>query len=254
MDAIYQSLKNLFKAFISIFVALVDLISGLLNGIAYVLGKLKPNVSERFHEIGRTAEAMGVKDASEVACSIGAADTAETTKVADKSVSSKYGITFSGKEEILVSSIRSELKEKVTSKEKYYYLHAYAEGNGGSFYFIVLSILVFALFASTMLYSVGSSGGTRMLAAVIMAVLCAAACVAIARYRRNVMRKRIMKLILEEEFKDLNWKKEEQHQKQQEESNAQVYDEAKSEADKNVPDNIGAKIHPISEISREEIG
>lgn len=211
MDAIYQAIKNLVKAFVNIFISLVDLLSGLLNGVAYVLGKLRPNISEKFHAIG------------------------DDTEVTAKHQGMKANIHFSGREEELVAEIRNELKEKVTSRERYYYLRTLAEENGDGFYFIVLSILVFALFGSTMLYSVGSSNATRILAAFVMAALCAVACVTIANYRKKVARRHLMKLILEEEFKD-------------------QWNEEKTKTEDAAGDASGAKIHPISEVNREEIG
>lgn len=113
-------------------------------------------------------------------------------------------IRFSGKEEELISEIRKELQEKVTNRERYYYLLATTEDHGEGFYFTVLAILVFALFGSTMLYSVGSSNGTRIMAAFIMAALCAAACVAIDMYRKTVIRRHLIRKVLEEEFKDIS--------------------------------------------------
>ena len=114
--------------------------------------------------------------------------------------------------------MREELREKVTSQERYYYLHAKTEENGNGFYVIVFAILAFALFASDMLYTIRSSDAIRILSAVIMAAICAVACIVVVQYRKKLARNRLVRLILEEEFKDIEWN----------------------------------KIHPITEVSREE--
>lgn len=42
MDTIYQAIKNLLKAFVNLFVAAVELLAGLINGIASLLLKICP--------------------------------------------------------------------------------------------------------------------------------------------------------------------------------------------------------------------
>lgn len=189
MDHIYQALKGFVKAIINLFVAVIDLFAGIIDGIAFILGKIRPRASKRFNEIsenGFEGRLGGI----------------------DRRFSgSREKIGFSGSEEIAVESIRSELREKVTSREKYYYLHAKAADNGTGFYVIVVAILSFALFASVMLYSIEPSEEMGILAAAIMAVVCASACIVVVEHRKRLARNRIMKLILEEEFKDIEWGK-----------------------------------------------
>ncbi len=200
MDTIYQAVKELLKSFVNLFVAVINLIAGVINGLVGILGKLNPRASQKLNEISEK----------------GFEAKAEGNDIKKRRF--REGVTLSGCEEEMAASIRKELQEKVTSKERYYYLHAQAEDQGHAFYCIILAILAFGLFASTMLYSVGSSIGTRIFAAVIMAALCIFVCVSIAKYRKRILRNRIAKVILEEEFKERNW----------------------------------CKIHPISEVNREE--
>ena len=54
-----------------------------------------------------------------------------------------------------------------------------------------------------MLYSQGTKLSTRVLAAVIMAALCVAACVMIISIRKKVFRSRVARQILEAEFSGL---------------------------------------------------
>lgn len=200
MDQIYQALKGFVKSIINLFAAVIDLFAGIFDGIAFILGKIRPRASQRLNEIGE----RGFEGR------FGGIDR--------RALQGRMKIGFSGNEETTVESIRNELKEKVTSRERYYCLYAKAEDTGSGFYMIVVGILSFALFASVMLYSVGSSREIRILAAAVMALICASACIAVVEYRKRLTRNRIMKLILEEEFKDIEW----------------------------------CKIHPITEVPREE--
>ena len=45
MDMIYQTIKNLLKAVVNLFVAVIELISGVFNWLASLLLKLRPNAS-----------------------------------------------------------------------------------------------------------------------------------------------------------------------------------------------------------------
>ena len=175
MDNIYQALKAFFKAIINLFVAVIDLFAGLLNGIAYLFEKLKPKAAERLHSLGTEKEGAAAKESRTI---------------------KENGVA-------MVTEIREQLAARVKTKEQYYYEHACMQESGSGLYMIVLSILTFALFGSTMLYSQGTKLSTRVLAAVIMAALCAAACVMIISIRKKVFRSRVARQILETEFSGL---------------------------------------------------
>lgn len=200
MDHIYEAVKEFLKSIANLFVAVINLFAGIINGIAFILGKMVPRASKRLNEIGEN----GFEGR------LGGVDR--------RMLKRKENASFSGNEEAVVNAVREELREKVTSQERYYYLHAKAEDNGNGFYVIVFAILAFALFASDMLYTIRSSDGIRILSAVIMAAICAIACIVVEQYRRKLVRNRLIRLILEEEFKDIEW----------------------------------GKIHPITEVNREE--
>lgn len=175
MDNIYQAIKAFFKAIINLFVAVIDLFAGLLNGIAFLFEKLKPKAAERLHSLGTEKEGAAAKESRAV---------------------KENGVA-------MVTEIREQLAARVKTKEQYYYEHACMQESGSGLYMIVLSILTFALFGSTMLYSQGTKLSTRVLAAVIMAALCVAACVMIISIRKKVFRSRVARQILEAEFSGL---------------------------------------------------
>lgn len=91
MDAIYQAIKNLLKSFVNLFVAVVELFAGLINGAASLFLKLRPG---ELVLRGRNAGEKLKKDKS-----------ALTGKTAAN--------------EELVCKVRNELKEKITDRNKY---------------------------------------------------------------------------------------------------------------------------------------
>ncbi len=185
MDQIYQAVKGFLKSVVNLFVAAIGLLAGIIDGIAFIMEKIKPRASRRFNEIGE----KGFEGRS-----FGW----------DRKV-------FSGKEqaggEAAVESIRSELREKVTSREKYYCLYAKVQEDGNWLYMIVAAVLSLTLFVSIMLCTINSSREVRMIAIVFMTAVCALACMAVMKYKKRLTRNRMMKLILEEEFREIEWHK-----------------------------------------------
>ena len=102
MDNIYQAVKGFVRSIINLFVAVIELFAGIIDGMAVILGKLRPRASRRSDEIVQSKEGLA-----------------------------KHGIFGNnrlreapGNDEELVKEIRSELQEKVTSRECYYYFFA----------------------------------------------------------------------------------------------------------------------------------
>ena len=56
MDNIYQSVKGLCRAIINLLVAVVDLLAGILNGIACLFEKIRPHASGQFREFRENGE------------------------------------------------------------------------------------------------------------------------------------------------------------------------------------------------------
>ncbi|MBO5057233.1 MAG: hypothetical protein J6C64_12885 [Lachnospiraceae bacterium] len=91
MDAIYPAIKNLLKSFVNLFVAVVELFAGLINGVASLFLKLRP---EKFVLKGKNA--------------------GEKLKMGKFAISGKIAA-----DEELVCKVRNELKEKITDRNKY---------------------------------------------------------------------------------------------------------------------------------------
>ena len=172
MDDIYYSIKGLLKAFLNLFLAFIDLVSGLINGLAAIRVRLRPHISQRYTEL---------KDGKVIKGKESILNTRE-------------------QDEILVEEIRNELKQKVTSREKYYYLNACASNEGIGFYAVIVSVLLFALSGISMVFGISYYIEVRIAGIVMMFVLCLAACIIIIRHQKKILKNKLMKQILEEEF------------------------------------------------------
>ena len=96
VDNIYQSIKAFLKSFLNLLLAVIDLVTSLINGLASILIRLKPQISQKYSELKRENESKR-----------------------NDSISNNFG-----REEALVEEIRNECKQKVTSREKYFYIAA----------------------------------------------------------------------------------------------------------------------------------
>lgn len=249
MDNIYQSIKAFLKSILNLLLAVVDLFTSLINGAALILVKLRPHISQKYTELKKESENINIPGSLKSAKGKG------------------YHLDFRGFEESFVEEIRKELKEKVTSKEKYYYLSACAAGNEIGFYAIVMSILVFALAGTIMLYSTSDYGEVRILAAVIMAILCAVVCIAIVKYQKKVVKNHLVKQILVQEFADRNWEEEGKRDTDRTDDKQNEVPNTSGQAGVGVPEiseikvpeekeekRETAKIQPINVVGKEEIG
>lgn len=111
MDTVYQAIKNLLKSFVNLFVAVVELFSGLINGIASLLLKLRPRITELQN---KKAEDKALSNDGQIKSS---------SKTAEK------GLVFDIRKQDteLVCAIRSELKDKITDRDQYIIAKANAE-------------------------------------------------------------------------------------------------------------------------------
>lgn len=185
MDNIYHSIKEFVKSIGNLFVAIIGLFAGIINGLAFLLEKLRPRVSERLDGITQNKE-----------------DTAKHRIFGNGRLQEA-----SGNDEEFVKEIRSKLQEKVTSRERYYYYIAQTENNGNGFYAVMLMIFTLALVLAAMLYQSGRSTEMWFWAAMVMAAACVAVCILVVKHQRRVKRNHIARLILENEFSDIEWGK-----------------------------------------------
>lgn len=183
MDAVYQAVKSFLKSFINLFVAIIELFTALINGIASAFRKLRPHISERYAELksgcSKNAEKAGwrIKWQSESA------------------------LDFKNGEEMLVEKIRTQLNERVTSRDQYFFLYAKVKEQNTGIYVIVLSVLALVLTGGIVVSNGAGSNEVRIFVLIIMLLACAAACAMMIRYQKREVYHRMCRLILEEEFR-----------------------------------------------------
>lgn len=172
VDNIYQSIKAFFKSFLNLFLAVVDLVTSLINGLASILIRLRPRISQKYTEL----------------------------KEESKGREKRNSFGEKGREEVFVEEIRKELSQKVTGREKYYYLSVCASNEGFGFYAVVISVLFLALSGIIMLFGFNNSREMRIAGVLLMAVLSVAACIVISSHQKKILKNKLMGKILEEEF------------------------------------------------------
>lgn len=184
MDAVYQAIKNFLKSFINLFVAIIELFTTLINGIAFVLRKLSPHISEKYAELKNNRNKT--------------AETGRWTMTGKR----ENVLEWKDGEEELAEKIRAQLNEKITGRNQYLFLYAKVTEAYTGFYAIVLSVLALVLTGGITVCGGSVSGEMKIFALIFMTLACAVACVAIIRYQKKEIYNRMVRQILEEEFKD----------------------------------------------------
>lgn len=182
MDGVYQAVKSFLKSFVNLFVAIIELFTALINGIASFIGKLRLNISKRYAELKRG----GSKSAETVGWRI--------KWLGESSLNLKNG------EEMLVEKIRTQLNEKITSRNQYLFLYAKVKEQNTGINAIVLSVLALVLTGGIVVGGSAGSSEVCIFALIVMLLSCAAVCVIIIRNQKQEMYHKIAGQILEEEF------------------------------------------------------
>lgn len=181
MDGVYQAVKSFLKSFVNLFVAIIELFTALINGIASLIGKLRPRISERYAEL----KSSGSKNNETAGWKI--RWRGENT------------LDFKNGEEILVEKIRTQLNEKITGKDQYLFFYARVREQNSGIYAIVLSVLALVL-AGGIVVSGAGINDVRIFALIFMLLACAAACIVMICHQKQEVYRRISRLILEKEF------------------------------------------------------
>ena len=119
MDNIYQSVKGLCRAIINLLVAVVDLLAGILNGIACLFEKIRPHASGQFREF---RENGGRKS--------GVCTEEENAGKSLKRLSAggmKEGNRAPGRS--MIQALREELQKKVVDRDTYNLAYSEASYN-----------------------------------------------------------------------------------------------------------------------------
>lgn len=190
MDNIYQSVKGLCRAIINLLVAVVDLLAGILNGIACLFEKIRPHASGQLRELWENG---GRKS--------GVCTEEENAGKGLKRLSAgemKEGNRASGRS--MIQALREELQKKVVDRDTYNLVYSEASYNGQNRCQMALAAM---LTLSGMIILLGVTGTANQNREALIVVLLAAgtvACTMIYSSRRVQQKNTLIRMILEQEF------------------------------------------------------
>lgn len=187
MDNIYQAVKGLCKAIMNLLVAVVDLLAGILNGIACLFEKIKPHASRQFQEI---RENGGLKFGT-----YAKKDDAE--KSPKKFPAGAGNKSF---DEAKVQAVREELTKKVINRDTYDLAYSEASYNGQNRCQMTLAAMLALLGIIVLLGATGVSNAGRGVLIVVLLIAGAAACTVIYSGKKIRQKNALIRLILEQEF------------------------------------------------------
>ena len=187
MDNIYQSVKGLCKAIVNLFVAVVDLLAGILNGIACLFEKIKPHASRQFQEIRENGGfRFGI---------IAKKDDAEKSP-------KKFPVGAGNKsfDEARVQAIREELTKKVDNRDTYDLAYSDASYSGQNRCQMALAAMLALLGIIVLLGATGAANRNRGVLTVVLVAAGAASCVVIYSGKKVQQKNALTRMILEQEF------------------------------------------------------
>lgn len=204
MDNIYQSVKGLCKAIMNLLVAVVDLLAGILNGIACLFEKIKPHASRQFQEI---RENGGLKFGT-----FAKKDDAEKRP-------KKFSVGEGNKsfDETKVQTIREELAKRVVNRDTYDLAYSEASYNGQNRCQMALVAMLALLGIIVLLSTTRAAYWNWGALIVVLLVAGAVACAVIYSGKKVQQKNTLIRLILEQEFAEYQTVVEAAGQKEQKE-------------------------------------
>lgn len=204
MDNIYQAVKGLCKAIMNLLVAVVDLLAGILNGIACLFEKIKPHASRQFQEI---RENGGLKFGTY-------ARKADTEKSPEKLRRETGNKSF---DEAKVQAIREELTKKVVNRDTYNLAYSEASYDGQNRCQIVLAVMLTLVGMCVLSGVAGVPNAGRGALMIVLLIAGAAACAVIYSGKKVRQKNALIRMILEQEFAEFITVVEAEEQKAQKE-------------------------------------
>ena len=204
MDNIYQSVKGLCRAIINLLVAVVDLLAGILNGIAFLFEKIRPHASGQFRENGgRTS---------------GGCTEEENAGKSLKKLSAegmKEGNRAPGRS--MIQALREELQKKVVDRDTYNLAYSEASYNVQNRCQMALAAILTLSGMIILLGVTGTANQNREALIVVLLAAGAVACTMIYSSRRVQQKNTLIRMILEQEFAEFITVVEAEEQKAQKE-------------------------------------
>ena len=190
MDNIYQSVKGLCRAIINLLVAVVDLLAGILNGIACLFEKIRPHASGQLRELWENG---GRKS--------GVCTEEENAGKSLKRLSAgemKEGNRAPGRS--MIQALREELQKKVVDRDTYNLAYSEASYNGQNRCQMALAAMLTLSGMIILLGVTGTANQNREALIVVLLAAGAVTCTMIYSSRRVQQKNTLIRMILEQEF------------------------------------------------------
>ena len=225
MDNIYQAVKGLCKAIMNLLVAVVDLLAGILNGIACLFEKIKPHASRQFQEI---RENGGLKFGTY-------ARKADTEKSPEKLRRETGNKSF---DEAKVQAIREELTDT--------YNLAYSEASydGQNRCQIVLAVMLTLVGMCVLSGVAGVPNAGRGALMIVLLIAGAAACAVIYSGKKVRQKNALIRMILEQELAEYQTVVEAAGQKEQREEETDTVQEQAEDSTECTEENAKEETQP----------
>lgn len=204
MDNIYQSVKGLCRAIINLLVAVVDLLTGILNGIACLFEKIRPHASGQFRENGvrKSGVCTEEENAGKSLKRLSAGEMKEGNRAPGRS---------------MIQALREELQKKVVDRDTYNLAYSEASYNGQNRCQMALAAMLTLSGMIILLGVTGTANQNREALIVVLLAAGAVACTMIYSSRRVQQKNTLIRMILEQEFAEFITVVEAEEQKAQKE-------------------------------------
>lgn len=231
MDNIYQAVKGLCKAIMNLLVAVVDLLAGILNGIACLFEKIKPHASRQFQEI---RENGGLKFGT-----YAKKDDAE--KSPKKFPAGAGNKSF---DEAKVQAVREELTKKVINRDTYDLAYSEASYNGQNRCQIVLAVMLTLVGMCVLSGVAGVPDAGRGALMIVLLIAGAAACAVIYSGKKVRQKNALIRMILEQELAEYQTVVEAAGQKEQREEETDTVQEQAEDSTECTEENAKEETQP----------
>lgn len=187
MDNIYQSVKGLCRAIINLLVAVVDLLAGILNGIACLFEKIRPHASGQFRENGgrKSGGCTEEENAGKSLKRLSAEGMKEGNRAPGRS---------------MIQALREELQKKVVDRDTYNLAYSEASYNVQNRCQMALAAILTLSGMIILLGVTGTANQNREALIVVLLAAGAVACTMIYSSRRVQQKNTLIRMILEQEF------------------------------------------------------
>ena len=204
MDNIYQSVKGLCRAIINLLVAVVDLLAGILNGIACLFEKIRPHASGQFRENGgrKSGGCTEEENAGKSLKRLSAEGMKEGNRAPGRS---------------MIQALREELQKKVVDRDTYNLAYSEASYNVQNRCQMALAAILTLSGMIILLGVTGTANQNREALIVVLLAAGAVACTMIYSSRRVQQKNTLIRMILEQEFAEFITVVEAEEQKAQKE-------------------------------------